>query len=154
MVCDVSPSGKRVYPWGSLDVNNEEHSDFRRLQRLLFEDSHIVQLREAAHALSMRKLRQTAFKARLRRSGRAHGQLVQALALLRDLMKLLSHVFALLGWVMLVVLLVGYAASGADLDIFSGYCSRCVSLALQLYGSELTPSSQQAHPPADATGGQ
>ena len=144
VVCDISVSGKRVYPWGSLDVNNEEHSDFRRLQRLVFEDSHIVQLREATQALSMRRLQQTAFKARMSRSGRAHGRLVQAMALLRGWMKLLSNVFALLGWVALVVVLLGYAASGADSGIFSSYCSRCVSVALQLSRSEQEPPSQQA----------
>ena len=27
----------RVYPWGTLSIEDENHSDFRRLQRLLFE---------------------------------------------------------------------------------------------------------------------
>lgn len=28
----------RVYPWGTLSIEDENHSDFRRLQRLLFEE--------------------------------------------------------------------------------------------------------------------
>ena len=28
----------RVYPWGRLSIEDETHSDFRRLQRLLFEE--------------------------------------------------------------------------------------------------------------------
>lgn len=55
VVCDTSESGKREYPWGSLDIYDEEHSDFRRLQRLVFESNHITDLRELTQQMSMIK---------------------------------------------------------------------------------------------------
>ena len=55
VVCDTSESGKREYPWGSLDIYDEEHSDFRRLQRLVFESNHITELRELTQQMSMVK---------------------------------------------------------------------------------------------------
>jgi len=36
VVCDNSSC--RSYPWGKLQINEERHSDFRRLQRLVFEE--------------------------------------------------------------------------------------------------------------------
>jgi len=36
VVCDES--NQRVYPWGTLRVDDNEHSDFRRLQTILFEN--------------------------------------------------------------------------------------------------------------------
>jgi hypothetical protein len=36
VVCDVS--NERVYPWGTLKIDDMTHSDFRRLQILLFEN--------------------------------------------------------------------------------------------------------------------
>jgi len=53
VVCDTSESGKREFPWGSVDIYNEAHSDFRRLQRLVFESDHIVRLRELTQEMSM-----------------------------------------------------------------------------------------------------
>eukprot|EP01041_Mallomonas_annulata_P009136 gene9136-18926_t len=38
VVCDTSPEGVREYPWGILRIYDETHSDFRRLQRLVFEE--------------------------------------------------------------------------------------------------------------------
>jgi septin family protein len=35
VVCD--PKYERIYPWGSCEVRNEDHSDFLRLQKLVFE---------------------------------------------------------------------------------------------------------------------
>jgi len=37
VVCDTHPSGFREYPWGRLKIDDEQHSDFRRLQKLVFE---------------------------------------------------------------------------------------------------------------------
>jgi len=54
VVCDTSESGKREFPWGSVDIYNEAHSDFHRLQRLMFESDHIVRLRELTHEMSMK----------------------------------------------------------------------------------------------------
>jgi septin family protein len=36
VVCD--PSNERVYPWGTLRVDDNRHSDLRRLQTILFEN--------------------------------------------------------------------------------------------------------------------
>jgi hypothetical protein len=36
LVCDTS--NEREYPWGILSIDNPKHSDFRRLQMLLFEN--------------------------------------------------------------------------------------------------------------------
>jgi septin family protein len=47
IVCD-----NRKYPWGELDLDNENHSDFRRLQRLVFESGQIVVMREKTQLLS------------------------------------------------------------------------------------------------------
>jgi len=38
IVCDNSPNNCREYPWGRLQIDDERHSDFRRLQRLMFEE--------------------------------------------------------------------------------------------------------------------
>jgi hypothetical protein len=54
VVCDASASGKREYPWGSLDIYDENHSDTRRLQRLLFESASITAIREQAQEMSVR----------------------------------------------------------------------------------------------------
>ena len=35
VVCDLS--NERVYPWGTLRIDDNKHSDFRRLQTVLFE---------------------------------------------------------------------------------------------------------------------
>lgn len=51
IVCD-----NRKYPWGALDLDNENHSDFRRLQRLVFETGKIVVMREKTQLLSQRLL--------------------------------------------------------------------------------------------------
>lgn len=47
VVCD-----SRKYPWGELDLDNENHSDFRRLQRLVFESGKIVPMRERTQVMS------------------------------------------------------------------------------------------------------
>jgi len=47
IVCD-----NRKYPWGELDLDNENHSDFRRLQRLVFETGQIVVMREKTQLMS------------------------------------------------------------------------------------------------------
>eukprot|EP01041_Mallomonas_annulata_P002962 gene2962-5816_t len=45
VVCE--PKYERVYPWGTCSVKNEEHSDFIRLQKLVFEAGlHIKGLRD------------------------------------------------------------------------------------------------------------
>jgi septin family protein len=36
VVCDSTK--ERVYPWGTLSIDNSQHSDFRRLQIILFEN--------------------------------------------------------------------------------------------------------------------
>ena len=38
IVCDNTPGGRREFPWGVIDIYDEKHSDFRRLQRLVFEE--------------------------------------------------------------------------------------------------------------------
>lgn len=57
VVCDASASGKREYPWGSLDIYDEHHSDTRRLQRLLFESANITVMRDRAQEMSVRLYR-------------------------------------------------------------------------------------------------
>lgn len=39
VVCDIS--NERVYPWGTLRIDDMTHSDFRRLQILVFENSEL-----------------------------------------------------------------------------------------------------------------
>lgn len=43
IVCDSSATGIRHYPWGELNIDDERHSDFRRLQRLMFEEGKHIQ---------------------------------------------------------------------------------------------------------------
>ena len=54
VVCDTSESGKREYPWGSLNIYDEEHSDFRRLQRVVLEGEKITELIEQTQRMSLR----------------------------------------------------------------------------------------------------
>ena len=44
VVCDINLSGYRVYPWGSLCIDDEQHSDFRRLQKLVFESGECMNM--------------------------------------------------------------------------------------------------------------
>lgn len=53
VVCDTSASGKREYPWGALDIYDEERSDTRRLQRLLFESDNITSMRATVQEMSV-----------------------------------------------------------------------------------------------------
>ena len=54
VVCDTSESGKRKYPRGSLNIYDEEHSDFRRLQRVVLEGEKITSLIEQTQIMSLR----------------------------------------------------------------------------------------------------
>jgi hypothetical protein len=40
VVCD--PSNQRIYPWGTLRIDDAEHSDFSRLQSVLFESGEFL----------------------------------------------------------------------------------------------------------------
>lgn len=60
VVCDTSDKGKREYPWGSLDIYDERHSDFRRLQRLIFESSNINSLRDMTQVMTLKRHNQGA----------------------------------------------------------------------------------------------
>ena len=60
VVCDTSESGKREYPWGSLNIYDEEHSDFRRLQRVVLEGEKITELIEQTQMMSLRIYKNTA----------------------------------------------------------------------------------------------
>jgi septin family protein len=53
IVCD-----NRKYPWGELSLDNENHSDFRRLQRLVFESGKITIMREKTQIISQRFYRE------------------------------------------------------------------------------------------------
>ena len=53
VVCDTSESGKREYPWGSLNIYDEEHSDFRRLQRVVLDGNNIFNLIRQTQVLSL-----------------------------------------------------------------------------------------------------
>ena len=59
VVCDTSESGKREYPWGSLNIYDEEHSDFRRLQRVVLEGEKITGLIEQTQMMSLRIYKNT-----------------------------------------------------------------------------------------------
>ena len=59
VVCDTSESGKREYPWGSLNIYDEEHSDFRRLQRVVLEGGKITELIEQTQMMSLRIYKNT-----------------------------------------------------------------------------------------------
>lgn len=56
IVCDTSSSGKRSYPWGEIYIHDENHSDFRRLQRLLLERSKILALKTLTQNMSIQLL--------------------------------------------------------------------------------------------------
>jgi hypothetical protein len=51
IVCD--PSSVREYPWGRLEIDNEMHSDFRRLQRLVFDSQKIIPMRKLTQCMSV-----------------------------------------------------------------------------------------------------
>lgn len=53
VICDSTGLGKRVYPWGTINIYNESHSDLRRLQRLLLESSNIIKMRHDTQLLSI-----------------------------------------------------------------------------------------------------
>jgi septin family protein len=57
VVCDTSDSGKREYPWGALDIYDEEHSDFRRLQRVILDSDNITEFIKQTQDMSLRLLR-------------------------------------------------------------------------------------------------
>jgi hypothetical protein len=56
VVCDTSDSGKREYPWGALDIYDEEHSDFRRLQRVILDSDNITEFIKQTQDMSLRLL--------------------------------------------------------------------------------------------------
>lgn len=53
VVGDSSEANCRVYPHGKLDIYDENHSDFRRLQRLLFESGTIGRMKMLTQAMTM-----------------------------------------------------------------------------------------------------
>jgi hypothetical protein len=53
VICTLDPSHKRQYPWGEVDVLDEGASDYRRLQRLVFESGKLFALRSACQEMSM-----------------------------------------------------------------------------------------------------
>lgn len=62
-VCCDNKTGKRVFPWGTIDTENPDHSDFPRLRSLIFEGGHINLLRELTQKLSNKhKQKGKAFK--------------------------------------------------------------------------------------------
>jgi hypothetical protein len=56
VVCDTSDSGKREYPWGALNIYDEEHSDFRRLQRVVLDSDNITEFIKQTQDMSLRLL--------------------------------------------------------------------------------------------------
>lgn len=60
VICSDEASGKRIYPWGEVSAFDEHASDFRRLQRLVFESGRLVTLRSACQEMSMALLRKEA----------------------------------------------------------------------------------------------
>ena len=55
VVCDLSENGLREYQYGTLEINNKEHSDFRRLQELVFEQgTHLIKMKELTEKMSIR----------------------------------------------------------------------------------------------------
>ena len=112
VVCDTSESGKREYPWGSLDIYDEQHSDFRRLQRLMFESNHITRLRELTQEMSVALHQPFTGKPGLRVDKTVCGKKVlsavepvaqQGLQLAKGTASVLSGLFVVLGWGLLMV---------------------------------------------------
>jgi hypothetical protein len=53
IICSLGPRQQRIYPWGTANALNEECSDFRRLQKLVFESGKLVVLRNSCQKMSM-----------------------------------------------------------------------------------------------------
>eukprot|EP01039_Chlorochromonas_danica_P008251 gene8251-9100_t len=53
VICSDSRSSQRCYPWGSVNSLDENYSDFRRLQRLIFESGNLTYLRGLCQEMSM-----------------------------------------------------------------------------------------------------
>ncbi len=62
-------SAKRTYPWGEIDITNENHSDFRRLQRLLLERSKIISLKTLTQKMSMDLVKENALDVNGKKGG-------------------------------------------------------------------------------------
>ena len=54
VVCATNEEGERVYPWGTVSIHDEGHSDFRRLQRLVLESDKVTEMVELAQQVSIR----------------------------------------------------------------------------------------------------
>ncbi len=114
VVCDTSESGKREYPWGSLDIYDEQHSDFRRLQRLMFESNHITRLRELTQEMSVALHQPFPGKPGPRVNTATGGKKFlaavepvaqQGFKLAKGTARVLSGVFVALGWGLLILAL-------------------------------------------------
>ena len=112
VVCDTSESGKREYPWGSLDIYDEQHSDFRRLQRLMFESNHITRLRELTQEMSVALHHPFTSKPGPRVNTAVGGKKVlaavepvaqQGFQLAKNTARVLSGLFVVLGWGLLML---------------------------------------------------
>ena len=58
VICDVSNLGLRMYPWGTVDTQDEAVSDLRRLQRLVFESGSITRLCALTQQMSIQQYEQ------------------------------------------------------------------------------------------------
>lgn len=129
VVCDGSSSGMRIYPWGSLNINDEQHSDFRRLQRLVFEDCHIVSLREASQKLSMGIL--DVNKNKFHASNKRFQTIIEITKLV---MNIANRGFVLFGWITVAVLMIGLIISGGDYNLFYSYCGTIYTKINNIFG--------------------
>eukprot|EP01039_Chlorochromonas_danica_P010387 gene10387-11505_t len=57
VICSNSRTTQRCYPWGSVNSLDENYSDFRRLQRLIFESGNLTHLRSLCQEMSIGLLR-------------------------------------------------------------------------------------------------
>ena len=113
VVCDTSESGKREYPWGSLDIYDEEHSDFRRLQRLVFESDHIVRLRELTQEMSMALNKPKSLERK--RVFRGIKPLYEGLGRVTAVcMRVMNTVFLTAGWLVLPMFVCMYFYHGSE----------------------------------------
>ena len=94
VVCDTNPRGLREFPYGTLEIYNKEHSDFRRLQELFFESGeHILQMRRQTELMSI---------ALYKEGRRVAAWQKTAKLLLEEGRKVVNRVMLTLGWTGLV----------------------------------------------------
>lgn len=104
LVCDLNEKGLREYQYGTLEINNKEHSDFRRLQELIFENgTHLIKMRELTERMSIRLFQESQ----------------RECAWLKQWYPVLKHVMM---WVNHIVLWIVYTVMGVYTVQFIGSC--------------------------------